>query len=128
VLALSDSRNSVDQNKYVIDQGRTIQKLTYLTIAYLPIGLAAVGLLSSMLMNPANGCPGDILNTKYAECDQGELGLGLVRWNQLYYDVGHLRHCFLPFTDLEIPPRSSWRGWQCKEATWEIPFNDLGFL
>ena len=128
MLALSDSRSSVDQNKYAINQGQTIQKLTYLTIAYLPIGLAAVSLLSSALVNSANGCLGDILDTKYAECDQGELGLGLVRWNQLYYDAGHFRHCFLRFTHLEISPGSSWRGWRCKEATREVPFNDPGFL
>lgn len=42
VLALRDSQNSLEQNKTSINQNRTIERLTTLTIGYLPLGLTAV--------------------------------------------------------------------------------------
>ncbi|PVH73146.1 hypothetical protein DL98DRAFT_659605 [Cadophora sp. DSE1049] len=41
VLSLNDSRNSLLLSSISADQSTTIQKLTYLTIAYLPVGLTA---------------------------------------------------------------------------------------
>ncbi|KAF2471305.1 uncharacterized protein BDR25DRAFT_368108 [Lindgomyces ingoldianus] len=41
VLALTDSRTSLSQNDISLNQNRTIQRLTYLTIGYLPLGLIA---------------------------------------------------------------------------------------
>ncbi|KAK0101193.1 hypothetical protein ONS96_006414 [Cadophora gregata f. sp. sojae] len=41
VLSLNDSRNSLKQSMTSLKQSTTIQKLTYLTIAYLPVGLTA---------------------------------------------------------------------------------------
>jgi len=49
-LALMDSQR-------LIRQGRTIQRLTYLTIAYLPFGLAAVRYRYLQFVNFANAFP-----------------------------------------------------------------------
>jgi len=41
---MRDSRASLRQNNISLSQNETIQRLTYLTIAYLPIALMAVSL------------------------------------------------------------------------------------
>lgn len=46
---MRDSRASLRQNGISLSQNETIQRLTYLTIAYLPITLMAVSLFSSGL-------------------------------------------------------------------------------
>ncbi|KAH7378145.1 hypothetical protein BKA64DRAFT_250577 [Cadophora sp. MPI-SDFR-AT-0126] len=48
VLSLNDSRNSLRQSTISLQQSTTIQKLTYLTIAYLPVGLTAVRVVSKL--------------------------------------------------------------------------------
>jgi len=49
MLAMRDSRASLKQNNLSLTQNGTIEKLTYLTIAYLPIALMAVSLVPRVL-------------------------------------------------------------------------------
>jgi hypothetical protein len=46
MLAIRDSRTALRQSKTSLSQNSAIQKLTYLTIAYLPIALMAVSIFS----------------------------------------------------------------------------------
>lgn len=45
ILALRDSQNSIQQNTMSIHQNRTIERLTLLTIGYLPLSLTAVRII-----------------------------------------------------------------------------------